>query len=82
MRAIALAEPTKPVRIVPPKAPARRGPGFERLCITLGCDVVVTHRKKKCSRCRERDRQLAAAKLEPYRGRGRRADLDQQERVA
>jgi hypothetical protein len=82
-RAIALALAAKPVRIVQPKAPALRGPGGERLCITPGCDIVVTHRKKKCSKCRAKDRQAAGEALAPFRGRGRRSDLDRpEERVA
>jgi hypothetical protein len=32
-----------------------------RTCVTDGCEVVVTGRKKKCSRCKARD---AAAALE------------------
>lgn len=59
-----------------------RGPGWERTCLTPGCDIVVTHRKKKCTRCRERDRQQAEAKLAPFRGRGRRVDLEQARGVA
>lgn len=73
-----LASIPAPVRIKrPPRAP-EYGPGKERLCLG-GCGRVLTHRKKKCTRCRERDAQLAAAKLASSRGRGRRTDL---ERVA
>jgi hypothetical protein len=55
---------------------ATRGPGWERLCFTPGCEIVVTHRKKKCTKCRARDRELAAARLADHRGRGRRTDLE------
>jgi hypothetical protein len=71
--------PPKPVKVRRPSSPATRGPGFERLCLTPDCETVVTHRKKKCTRCRQRDADIAAAKLEAHRGRGRRDDL---ERVA
>jgi hypothetical protein len=63
---------------VPPQL-AQRGPGWERTCITPGCDIVVTHRKKKCTKCLDRDRLLAERLLASSRGRGRRTDL---ERVA
>ena len=66
-----------PGRIRRPVRMAERGPGWERLCITPGCDIVVAHRKKKCTKCREREAALAAAKLAPFRGRGRRTDLEQ-----
>lgn len=68
-----------PARVRPPLRPSPRGPGYERICITPGCDIVVTHRKKKCSRCRRRDVELAAQELAKSAGRGRRTDL---ERVA
>lgn len=68
--------PPKPVTVRKPRAPAVRGPGLERLCVTPGCDVVVSHRKKKCTKCRERDRQLAAERLAAHHGRGRRVDLE------
>lgn len=32
-----------------------------RTCIEPGCDIVVTGRKKKCSRCKQRDAQQVAA---------------------
>lgn len=67
----------KLVRIRKPERTAVRGPGFERLCVTPGCDIVVTHRKKKCTRCRRRDAELAVQRLERQRGRGRRTDLEQ-----
>jgi hypothetical protein len=73
--------PTKPPKLVPPTAPATRGPGFERLCLVCH-DVVVTHRKKKCSKCRELERQAALVKLAPFRGRGRRTDLPGKEHAA
>lgn len=67
-----------PARIKrPPRAP-EYGPGKERLCLG-GCGRVLTHRKKKCTRCRERDAAIAAQQLAASRGRGRRTDL---ERVA
>lgn len=66
----------KPGRIRRPPNMAPRGPGWERTCITPGCDRVLTHRKKKCSRCREREAQKAAEQLAPFRGRGRRVDLE------
>lgn len=73
-----LASIPKPARIKrPPQAP-QYGPGKERLCLG-GCGRVLTHRKKKCTRCKERDAQLAEHELGPSRGRGRRTDL---ERVA
>jgi len=50
-----------------------------RTCVTDGCDVVVTHRKKKCSKCKAADAAEAVRLLEQHRGRGRRTDL---ERVA
>ena len=55
-----------------------RGRGITELrtCITPGCDVVVTHRKKKCSKCRERDRVQAVEALAQHTGRGRRTDLE------
>jgi hypothetical protein len=74
--------PPKPVKVLRPRAGAVRGPGFERLCITPGCETVVTHRKKKCTKCRERDRQLAEQRLASQRGRGRRVDLERRNRVA
>lgn len=69
----------KPVKVLRPAAPAVRGPGWERLCLTPGCEIVVTHRKKKCTKCRERDAKLAVEKLAAQHGRSRRTDL---ERVA
>lgn len=45
-----------------------------RTCLTPGCDRVVTHRKKKCSVCKEREAQQAAALLASRRhGRERAA---------
>lgn len=67
--------PPKPVKIRRPSAPAVRGPEFERLCVTPGCDTVVSHRRKKCTKCRERDRASAERQLASRRGRGRRNDL-------
>lgn len=34
-----------------------------RTCLNVGCDIVVTGRKKKCSRCIERERLAALATL-------------------
>lgn len=64
-----------PKKVKLPPTMAQRGPGWERTCISPGCDIVVTHRKKKCTRCRERDRIAAEQHLAPTRGRGRRVDL-------
>lgn len=47
-----------------------------RTCVVPGCDIVVTHRKKKCRRCIERERHAAVALLAPTAGRGRRTDLE------
>lgn len=47
-----------------------------RTCLTPGCDIVVTGRKKKCARCKERERQAAEQLLAARRGRGRRVDLE------
>ncbi len=65
-----------PARIRRPPAAAVRGPGWERVCVTPGCDIVVTHRKKKCSKCKRRDEELARQLLEAHRGRGRRTDRE------
>lgn len=56
--------------------PAPYAPTGERLCVTPGCDIVLTGRKKKCTKCRERERALALQLLERSRGRGRRTDLE------
>jgi hypothetical protein len=69
----------KPVKVRRPATPAARGLGWERLCITPGCEIVVTHRKKKCTKCRQEAAELARQKLAAGHGRGRRTDL---ERVA
>jgi hypothetical protein len=39
-----------------------------RTCISDGCDIVVTHRKKKCQRCKARDHQSALDHLRSLRG--------------
>ncbi|HEY7236543.1 MAG TPA: hypothetical protein VH539_20445 [Gemmatimonadaceae bacterium] len=65
-----------PSRIRRPPTAAVRGPGWERTCITPGCDTVLTHRKKKCTKCRQRDAQAANQTLAHQRGRGRRTDLE------
>lgn len=33
-----------------------RGERPTRTCITRGCSIVVTHRKRKCTKCRDRER--------------------------
>jgi hypothetical protein len=68
----------KPVNVRPPRSPALRGPGYERLCITPGCQTVLTHRSKKCTRCREREAEAARKVLARTQGRGRRVDLEEQ----
>lgn len=47
-----------------------------RRCITPRCSIVVTGRKKKCTRCRERERMAALSALSRHAGRGRRTDLE------
>ena len=64
-----------PKKVKLPPQMAERGPGWERLCITPGCDIVVTHRRKKCTKCRREAAARAAAKLAAHHGRGRRTDL-------
>lgn len=71
---IAFGLKKKPIRR--PEHSPRRGPGDERLCLTIGCDTVLTHRKKKCSKCRRREAELAAQELAHTAGRGRRVDLE------
>lgn len=67
------------LRIRQPR-PVRYDDAGHRLCVTPGCDIVVTRRKKKCTKCREREVQQARAVIATkHRGRGRRTDL---ERVA
>lgn len=34
-----------------------------RTCLNQGCDIVVTGRKKKCTRCKEREYREAASRL-------------------
>ncbi|CAN5922084.1 hypothetical protein BH11GEM2_BH11GEM2_38260 [soil metagenome] len=69
--------PPKRVKVVKPRLVAERGPGHERLCVTEGCDIVVTHRRKKCTKCRRQEAELATAKIaEEHAGRGRRTDLE------
>jgi hypothetical protein len=34
-----------------------------RTCVTRGCDIVVTHRTKKCDRCKAKHRVVARALL-------------------
>ena len=65
-----------PAKIKRPPAMAIRGPGWERTCVTPNCDIVVTHRKKKCTKCRARDAAIAAEHLACRRGPGRRVDLE------
>jgi hypothetical protein len=73
--------PPKPVRVHRPANPAIRASGWERLCVTPGCDIVVTHRKKKCTKCQRRDSELARQQLEPHRGRGRRTDRERRDNL-
>lgn len=68
--------PPKPVVVRKPRTVATRGPGGERLCISPDCDIVVTHRKKKCTKCQRRDAAIASEKLAAHHGRGRRTDLE------
>lgn len=70
-----LASIPAPSRIRRPPTMAKRGPGWERLCVTPGCETVLTHRRKKCTKCLDADRRLAEQKLAPGRGRGHRSDL-------
>lgn len=65
-----------PATIKRPPGEAKRGPGWERLCITPGCETVLTHRRKKCRKCLERDRVAAQQQLAPHAGRGRRTDIE------
>lgn len=44
-----------------------RNPSAPRLCVTIGCEIVVTRRKKKCTRCKDRERQEALKRLAEYR---------------
>ena len=39
-----------------------------RTCVTPGCDIVVTHRKKMCTKCRNAKAARGAAELARYRG--------------
>lgn len=64
----------KPARIKRPPQSPEYGPAKERLCLG-GCGRVLTHRKKKCTRCKEADAQRANEQLAAVRGRGRRTDL-------
>lgn len=52
-----------------------RGELALRTCTTPRCQIVVTGRKKKCTRCKARDAQQAAALLALTAGRGFRSDL-------
>lgn len=70
-----LASIPAPGRIRRPPQATVRGPGWERTCITPGCDRVVTHRKKKCTVCRQREAEAAVALITAHVGRGRRVDL-------
>jgi len=67
-----------PTRVKSPPNSPRRGPNGERLCITPGCDTVLTHRKKKCTKCLERVAADARRLLSRTAGRGRRTDLERQ----
>lgn len=39
----------------------------QRLCLTPKCPITVTHRKKRCSRCIQRDAELARRQIEARR---------------
>lgn len=60
----------------PPGYYATRAAGGLRKCLTPGCETVLTGRRKKCRRCKEREAQLAAVVIAEHRGRGRRLDLE------
>jgi hypothetical protein len=78
LREARIAAAAKPRKIRPPAKPAVRV-GLERLCLTPGCDTVLTHRKKICTKC-QRDRvQKALEQLGPSSGKGRRTDLERSE---
>lgn len=47
-----------------------------RTCLTPGCEIVVTGRKKKCGQCKAREAEAAARLLAQVRGRGRRTDIE------
>lgn len=47
-----------------------------RTCITPRCSIVLTGKKKKCRRCKERETETAAIALDARRGRGRRTDRE------
>jgi hypothetical protein len=70
--------PAKPVRVKRPTNSPPRGPGDERMCVTPGCDIVVSHRNKKCSKCKRREAELAAHEIAKTCGRGRRTDLERE----
>lgn len=75
LRDARIAAAAKPRKLRPPLKPAVRV-GLERLCLTPGCDTVLTHRKKICTKC-QRDREAKARELlTPWTGRGRRTDLE------
>lgn len=72
------APPGRPKRVcdacVPPSVRARRRsvvPDYvrptivkaPRTCVTKGCDIVVSHRQKKCDRCRQRHQEMAKTLL-------------------
>lgn len=75
LRAKAAVEPLK-VQTPMPVPYARTG---QRLCLTPGCRTVVTHRKKVCTKCKQRAVEAAKAALANRRGRGRRTDLEQRQ---
>lgn len=47
----------------------RQGDRPLRTCITPGCSIVVTHRKRKCTRCKARDRAQAQQILAMHQAR-------------
>lgn len=69
----------RPTRITRPDGIKYATTG-QRLCLGDDCRVVLTGRKKKCSRCKAQDTVRAEELLAARRGRGRRTDLT--ERVA
>lgn len=71
---VALPLGHRPIRVRRPQ-PARYAETGERLCATPDCQIVVTKRKKKCSRCRAAETEHARQQLEASQGRGRRTDL-------
>lgn len=78
LREARIAAAAKPRKIRPPAKPAPRV-GLERLCLTPGCDTVLTHRKKICTKCQRAREAKARELLTPWTGKGRRTDLERSE---